>query len=386
MEIVPLRSALVLVALVTLATLLFLRSPDTWINAWQQIVRGTDLPNNDGLMTQQTTSPEPQTPLQTESQTPLQVPLVETQSYALPQLNEPVKQQATAKKSGKIFRWVDDQGKVHYGDQAPDSQKEVEDKSSEFAFSRRFHVDILGVDHKLPVNTREKVDVAVSKIFEVYEDNLQLGLKGDPFIKVKIFKSQAAFQEYRQLLAPKLETNTGFYVSRLNEASVWQNRNFDAMLNVITHECSHAILNYEIGFTPTWLNEGLAEYFESMHIFGQAIVVPPHPQWDAILKELAASDKLPKLDDYFKLQGQDWYKFNKNSNLSYAIGWSLVFYLMSTQEGQQVLANIIRAAAEDQFGSLNNQQLIENHYYGGVARLEKNWSIWLRSNKSSHRY
>lgn len=381
------RRALLLVVLVTLAIALFLKSPETWINAWQRVINGADnhevsAETDRHAIPVENTTPAPQI----EQQEPQQTISSASSSLSFSKQVAPIKKQAPVKKQGKIYRWVDEQGKVHYGDQTPDSLTEVEDQSTQFAFSRRFHVEIVGVDHKLPVNTREKVDVAVSKIFEVYEDNLQLGLKGDPFIKVKIFKSQTAFQDYRQLLAPKLETNTGFYVSRLNEATVWQNRSFDAMLNVITHECSHAILNYEIGFTPTWLNEGLAEYFESMNIFGQAIVVPPHPQWDPMLQELANQKKLPTLDSYFKLQGPSWYDFNKNSHLSYSIGWSLVFYLMSTQEGQQVISSIIKSTREDQYGSLDNHNLINEHYYGGIERLEKNWSVWLRSNKSAHRY
>ena len=91
------------------------------------------------------------------------------------------------------------------------------------------------------------------------------------------------------------------------------------LLEVLTHEASHAIMRHQIGRVPAWINEGLAEYFESMHVFGQTVVVHPNRHWAETVNHRVRSGLLP-LGDYLSMPRDQWYVFNGSDGLAYALG------------------------------------------------------------------
>lgn len=311
----------------------------------------------------------------------------------------PIKRQATPTPTKRVFQWTDAKGVIHYGDEKPtDHNLSIKDRSDEFSFQQTFSVDIKAVSYELPLDTESKVEIAVSNIFEIYRNALGLNYRDDAHINVSIYGKYDEFEQYRNLYAPKAETITGFYLPAKNEAIIWKNRNTKTMLSVTTHECSHAILGYKVGRSPAWLNEGLAEYFETMEVFGFAVVVPPHKAWDELIQERYYQQELMPLQEYLALTNEEWRSYNGDDGSAYSMAWSLVYYLMGTREGRLLLKKMIvhleppsaRAKGQEtsplqprQFNSIDS---INKFYYGGIKALELNWHQWIRRNKTAHRY
>ena len=78
-------------------------------------------------------------------------------------------------------------------------------------------------------------------------------------------------------------TSTGFHSSRENIAAVWH-KNDKQLMRTAIHEAAHVNNWAMLGRTPTWLNEGLAEYLERMNVYGQAVEIEPNRGWLRTLK------------------------------------------------------------------------------------------------------
>lgn len=319
------------------------------------------------------------------------------------QPTEPVQRQAKPTQAKTVYRWTDAAGKVHYGDQIPDDGAAITvDQTQEFNYSNPFQVDIIAVDYSLPLDINHKVELAVSKIFDIYHHSIGLTYRQDPYIKLKLYQDKEAFEQYRDQWAPNLESSVGFYLSQRNEATVWDSGRFENTLKTVTHECSHAILHYQFNRIPAWLDEGLAEYFESMELFGQAVVIHPNKAWDSQLKQLhGVTENISYLQMFIDADYQDWYEKNGEDHQSYAVSWSLVYFLMSTHEGRKTLKALLESfqndysyqpklasndtdATDHELGMTTVR--INDFYYGGIENLHSEWSRWLRKDKSPHRY
>ena len=91
------------------------------------------------------------------------------------------------------------------------------------------------------------------------------------------------------------------------------------MIGTIYHEANHMILGNQIPWCPTWLNEGLSEYFEGLNVIGEnrRIYLNEHrAKW---LRYWTRKGFPIKLQDYLKMNTSEWYTFNnKNSGAGYA--------------------------------------------------------------------
>jgi hypothetical protein len=87
------------------------------------------------------------------------------------------------------------------------------------------------------------------------------------------------------------------------------------LLEVVTHEGNHALMHHLFGQVPPWLNEGLSEYLERMQVFGQAVVIPPNPEWGALVKTKVGDRSVMPLSEYLALNQADWQPRNLAQNV-----------------------------------------------------------------------
>ena len=284
-----------------------------------------------------------------------------------------------------VYRWVDENGRVHFSDKKHASPGKAENLSDKYAGEDiNFEVDVIPVNFKLPLDTKRKVITAVKKIFYVLNDENGIPFTKHTSIKVKIFGQQSDFLAYQKGVFDTHVSTTGFYYKKTNEAAVWKNRDVKSMLQVISHEAFHGILwtNYEK--MPTWLNEGLAEYFEQIEVYGTTAVIKPSKGWERMMQRASLAKAIPDLRDFLDYDHKQWWKLNGRQGFSYAIGWSLCFYLMSNDEGRALLVEIFKARQVDKEASISG--VVDRHYEGGVERLEENLNKWFYAKKTAHRY
>jgi hypothetical protein len=91
-----------------------------------------------------------------------------------------------------------------------------------------------------------------------------LGLKpsSEPIV-VNLFASRRAFLQAIRSVAPEAAARRAVFVGTDTGGQVYCYRHAD-LLTDLRHELTHAILHSMLPFLPLWLDEGLAEYFETV--------------------------------------------------------------------------------------------------------------------------
>ncbi len=277
---------------------------------------------------------------------------------------------------GKIYRWVDSEGRVHYGDAAPNQNRQSEDLSVYYKDRiRYFTLDIIEDTRSLPAFARDRISTDVRQIYRILARELQLDHLRRVTLTLRIIENAQDFQAYKTQVAPGLRTNSGFYSSKSNEAVVFQGDNPAAMRAVIRHESSHVIMAGLYGYTPTWFNEGMAEYFEALQVEGQQRRVEPSRAHLDHLRRQLENNQLPGLASYLEIPSRDWYAGNLQDH--YAIAWSIAFFLMSHDAGQQMLRGMMSRMSANYCGVLAETDLFGTHYPGGLQAFEAAWVDWL---------
>ena len=286
-----------------------------------------------------------------------------------------------------IYQWRDADGKLHFGD-APPEHEEAADLSSQYDNRLPFDITIEGVGYGLPNALRDRIAVSVRKIFTIYQQSLGVSHNTEKEFRIVIYGSEAAYLAYQRQVAPLLTESSAFYNGQNNQITTWGMRE-DALLQVIIHECSHAIFGGQKRWIPTWLNEGLAEYFEPMRVFGLGAEVPAQSYWLRTLRQAgyhrAAS---PNLTRYLNAAHQDWYTANNgDSTLSYATSWSLVYFLMESDRGRQLLTALLDRTLKTPVPLLDSAGFIDQRWPGGLDALQTEWQQWLAATEADrHRY
>ena len=282
----------------------------------------------------------------------------------------------------RVYKWKDSKGQMHISDKFPENiiyhDLTIQNIQSESFFS-------LNMDSrysKLPVFASDRMKRDVNQIYKILNKNVGVSQLNPITLNLKLFDDKGMFNAYKKKVAPNMGTAGGFYISRLNEASVYTSKNDERMYEVTRHEATHAIVNGAFGSIPIWLNEGLAEYFEALSFKNTMTrIIKPD---NAHLKLLSKSS-LPSLASHFNITNEQWYS-ESSKNKHYALGWSLVYFMMSSKQDKQFLKLMLDHLAYNYCKPFSDIQYINKHYPGGLSGFEHNWRSWLASSKRDHRY
>jgi hypothetical protein len=153
--------------------------------------------------------------------------------------------------------------------------------------------------------------------------------------RVIVFSDADAFRAYASSLKTAMHPNTTGYchlktdedgntfheLVTYDHADLWQ---------VLAHEGFHQFIGYELGAAiPIWLNEGMAQYFET------SIVVSGKLQTGIIDRRrlLAAQHfiRQKKAMSLMELVQMDKPTFYANAETAYPASWALVYYLINRE-------------------------------------------------------
>jgi len=157
-----------------------------------------------------------------------------------------------------------------------------------------------------------------------------------PPIEVYVLDDRESFEHFLIYHYPELPTRRAFFLSAGGRRVVYAYRG-DRLVEDLRHEATHALLNAAVGAVPLWLDEGLAEYFESPSVPDDPSAPGPHRDHAARLPDdLAAgwSPDLPRLEtigDVRRLSPRD-----------YRESWAWAHYLLhGPAEGRAALATYL---------------------------------------------
>lgn len=191
--------------------------------------------------------------------------------------------------------------------------------------------------------------------------NLDVPVKINIFGKMKDFK---AIKEENRV--PK--SADGFYSSMVNEAFVYKNSDF---MSICLHEASHCLMESNFKRPPRWLNEGMAEFFETLDYDanGNLYSSSQEGRLNSIRSGIALKDDT-RLRTFFKLNASDFYTEGLTDN--YSTAYSIIYFLIKSKNSE-ALKHIIELikmgkTSEDAiattFGSFNTfEDRYKRFYY-----------------------
>ena len=176
---------------------------------------------------------------------------------------------------------------------------------------------IVHSESALPMKHR-LIDDLISQRLELFE-KLSLAPSDEP-IHVYLFDAPERYETYVEQHYPGLPARRAFFVETDTKLAVFAHWG-DRVAEDLRHEVTHGYLHSSIRNLPLWLDEGIAEFFETPR--GKAGFNAPHAQ---LLRQRSASGawapdlvRLENLNDAVAMSQQD-----------YAEAWLWTHFLMET--------------------------------------------------------
>jgi hypothetical protein len=240
-------------------------------------------------------------------------------------------------------------------------------------------------DCELTAPVERAIVFGVSRIFDTYKESFGFDYPDNYKVKISIFVDKDKFIEYQKKQGKKDFAAVAYYSVRFREAVVhWgtyskKTKDAKSMVSVVFHEVSHMLLMTVVPEVPLWINEGLAEYFAGLNVFGQnrrVYLDEWHQRW---LKLWTKKGFPVTLGEYLGLNDNQWHELNnkiEKCSAGYTIGYSLVYFMMSRGSTEKVLKELLWEFKK-QGENADSIKIINEYYPGGLEKLEKNWRDWI---------
>lgn len=195
-----------------------------------------------------------------------------------------------------------------------------------------------------------------------YGKELRPSPPDDNKYEVYLFSGRQGYLDYTQdLMGSASKGSLGLYTPALKQLLIWNVPDREEMMRTVRHEAFHQYLDRLLDVeAPRWLNEGLAEYFETATMVGRkAHTGEPHAQNLQALQGFG----VPDLEEFLELSDAQFMAHP----LSYPYSWGLVHFLLETGEEHRALFDEIidrmldgqpgREAVRSTFESVDLEQL-----------------------------
>jgi hypothetical protein len=186
-------------------------------------------------------------------------------------------------------------------------------------------------------------------------------------IELYLFHDQETYLRYLQRYFPELPYRRALYVKKNGPGMVfafWSHR-FDVDLR---HECTHALLHAMLPEIPLWLDEGLAEYFETAA--PQRAFDNPHL---ASIRCDVRSGGVPELESLEKITD-----LSGMGRLEYRNAWAWThFMLHGDPEAHEELVGYLRAIRSHKTPGLLSTRL-RQRWADPAQRFAAHFGSWKR--------
>lgn len=281
-----------------------------------------------------------------------------------------------------VYTWRDADGRLHFGD-APPETEQAQDLSRQYDYRPPFSIVIEGIDYAVSPRLHNRISTSVRKIFAIYRQALEIEYPEETEFRIVIYGTKDAYRAYQQRVAPALRHSDGFYNAASNRITTWGMAE-PYLVPLIIHEVSHAISASHGRYIPTWLNEGLAEYFEAMDVSGLSASVPVQSHWLRDLRGRGWHRHAPDLRARLDVAHEDWYAASGSSHVGYALSWSVVYFLMDSAPGRQLVRQLL--ALPHSPDRPDSMAFIAARWPGGLPAFTEAWREWLAGADGRHRY
>jgi hypothetical protein len=201
------------------------------------------------------------------------------------------------------------------------------------------------------------------------------GVQGDDslVIPLRYFPAEADYQEYLGRNVPGDVMWTGFFDPMKGEIVVGGG---DEALAVLMHEVNHFVVEQVFEEAPTWFDEGLAEYFEGARVGPKGLTVSDKPRHRRRLAAWLEGGREPDLRQLLAAGG--WTSIApgfEHERLVRSLSWSVVSFMMSSEEGEDVLHGYMDRLKEHR--GRHSLVVLDRTWPGGAPGFERQWLEYL---------
>ena len=273
----------------------------------------------------------------------------------------------------KVYKWKDENGITHYSDKPPLSGSSAIEAKVDRVIQRdkKFSISVEAHGAGIPPFLQDKIRISSERIYAFLTEPLESEQVKQADIRVHLMRDKNTFLKAYGHYKPGQMMPAGFYTSKTNEAFVLATYEPKQIQSIAIHETSHVIMAALYQRTPTWLNEGMAEYFEDLPT---SVINNQYKLKTGWIRSLKRNGVLP-LKQLFNLNGVQWKQMKPEQ--SYANAWSVVYYLMLSNQGQQALHSLLKTIRRNPCQAVSSFEVIDKSYPGGVKKLQKDLIGWL---------
>ena len=286
----------------------------------------------------------------------------------------------TTSVQAEIYRWVDDDGKVHFGDKKSKKYEQTTITPDIPQSSwKRFDISINLVNVELSQDEIKRIQHDVNNIYQFYDQVMFFDFYKTVPVKIHIESNKENYyQHLRQVLGREPSPSRGMYIRKGHQIVVYIREDRNGTLETIKHETSHAIIDSIVPSAPVWLNEGLAEQMETLEVNDGALVIQRH---SANRQQVSRQQNLLSLRTLLDLQNGEWRNHSAKSNyILQAQSGELVYFLLSANTGRSFISRVLH---EYKRGNRKRSlYLVNENYVGDIMGMEINWQRWLTSGGS----
>ncbi|WP_444919212.1 DUF4124 domain-containing protein [Microbulbifer sp. JMSA003] len=280
----------------------------------------------------------------------------------------------------EIYKWIDENGKVHFGDRKLNEiDQEVlvlDEFKSEWS---PFDISVKSMGVNITPEEHKHIVDGVNYIYEFFDRVLYFDMYKTVPVNILILKDK---KEYRKYLIKNNRSNLtssyGVYFPKENQIIVYIREDRKGTFRTIRHEVSHAIVDTIMPYAPAWLNEGLAEQMETLGRKKSGLYIAPHKGNREIVDRAERNRNLTNISVFLKLPSSEWRHTltNKEKSLQSQAG-QFVYFLLSTPPNRSF---VIRLMHEFERGNRKlSYYLVNDNYIGGAKALEVTWQNWIKN-------
>jgi len=278
----------------------------------------------------------------------------------------------------KIYKWVDEDGKVHFSDREDHrvEQEVVNVKPGASKWSR-FDIKVKAVDVELSEEENQQIVDGVNNVYEFFDRVMSFDMYRTVPVNILMFKDKAEYRNYLVRRDKGLAVASyGLYIPSEHQIVVYVQENRSRTFETIKHEVSHAVVDTIVPYAPLWLNEGLAEQMEMLERDESGLYFERHQENRWVVAQAREQGRLTGISQFLKLSSYKWRhsELSGHGSLRAQSGQFLSFLLSKPTRRNFVVRLMHNFNRGDRTLAY---YLVDDNYIGGVSMLDLDWRRWL---------
>lgn len=290
--------------------------------------------------------------------------------------------------TAEMYQWKDDQGRIHFGDRPPEQIEATQLQQQKGQKQEKaLALEIVDEQFSLTPENMARIEALMPQILHIYKNLFGLDLRKQVEVKLSLLKDKRTFDLWlSQHSGEQAPLNiSGVYLPKTREVAIWDNGDETQMVGTILHESSHVIMAQLSPWAPSWLQEGLAEYFENIRFQDDFLMVEAGSHAQNNVRQWLNEGSLISLRKYLSIPNSQWReRAHSDDPVPYTIAWATTYFMLSSTTGKSVLRRILQDLEKSQRWPTVND--VDSRYPGGIIRMDFEFYKWAQEDAQPHFY